>query len=425
MQNLEQYLLHKLKSEFKLATGCTDPAAIAAAVAQARENLTPDLHTRVQKIEIHLSSNIFKNGYAVDIPGCDEKGIPMVAALGYAIGHSNLGFEIFTRLTEDHIANAKHLVASDLVHIRQIRDGIGLTIIVILTADNGETVELLVQNEYLNVVSIKKNGISIFQKEQSTKDTLIEKGLTIQHMVEFIESVSVDELDFVSNGINTNETFVKEGIENPKGLKVGSLLKEFCTDNIMNDVGMKIKSLTASGVDSRMGGSTLPVMSSVGSGNLGIGATMPMFVVADHFNIPRTKLLRATALANLIHIYVKEITGKLTSACGGVLVAMGTSAAIVWMMDGTVEQIEGAIKNIAANLTGMICDGANYGCTFKVSTAATESYYAAMLAMKDCIASSDVGIVSESVVQTIQNVADIYVKMNPLDPIVLDMMLQK
>lgn len=416
MNDTNQLLLHRLRNEFKLATGCTDPAAIASAVAQARARLDEEDLASVSKIEVSLSPNIFKNGFMVDIPGSPEKGLPMAAALGFVIGDPYRGFEIFSTLNNEHVIQAKALVSNNIVTVKQIENGTNLTIHVRLLTAHKE-IEVLVKNDYLNTVLLKENNQIVFEKDQLIADTLYHRGIRFEDLFQFIEKVPREELDFVEKGLETNQAFLAEALDNPKGFQLGRSLHEQFRS--VEDVGMKIRMKTASAVDSRMGGSTLPVMSSAGSGNLGLGGSIPMLVVAEHHALPEEKLWRGTALANLIHLYLKEMTGRLTSVCGGVLVAMGTSAAIVWMLGGSRAQMAGAINHIAVNLTGMICDGANYGCAFKVSTSAAEAYYAAILAMNQCTAESAVGIVAPDVEQTIRNVIDIFVDMNKIDPTIV------
>jgi L-cysteine desulfidase len=416
---LEKLLLHKLQSEFKLATGCTDPAAVACAVAKAKEMANNNSMEQLVKIKVELSPNIFKNGYAVDIPGTTEKGIPMAAALGFIMGESHLGFSVFHHLSQDDVNRAKRLVNEGKVDVNESAEGSELSINVSIETIDQKNIFVQVKKEYLDVVLIKMDDKVIYQKEDTGGHTLIHQGIKIKDLVRCIEAISSGELSFIEEGLKTNQSFVEEGKINPKGLKIGEILwKDF--DN--TDLGMQIRTMTAIGVDARMGGSSYPVMSSAGSGNLGLGITIPLIMTASHYKLSQEKLIKATALANLVHIYIKELTGKLTSGCGGVLIGMGTSAAIVWLLGGSIRQMEGAMKNVAANLTGMICDGANYGCSLKVSTTAVESYYSAIFALKDRVCSSSDGIVSEDIEQTIRNVANVYLEMTKLDPLILKML---
>jgi L-cysteine desulfidase len=271
---------------------------------------------------------------------------------------------------------------------------------------------------------VKVGGATVWRKNaEADHDSIAGRGYNFFDLLEFAQTVSVEELDFISSGIDMNKKFVEVGRRQPEGLRIGDvLMRQIDGKETLADLGLKIKSAVCAGVDARMGGLSLPVMASAGSGNLGIAATVPLAVVCDHLALGEERLLRATALANLFHIYVKERTGRLTAICGGVLVGMGVSAAIAWLLGGSREQIAGAVKNMAANMTGTICDGANYGCSFKVGAAAAEAYYSAVCALNGSIAASGTGIVSDDVDETIRNVIRLVTRMSALDPIILDMM---
>jgi L-cysteine desulfidase len=73
-----------LRIEVAPALGCTEPAAVALCTAAAG-SLLPD--RVVDTIELWLSPNIYKNAYAVAIPGTNgESGIGLAAGLGFYAG---------------------------------------------------------------------------------------------------------------------------------------------------------------------------------------------------------------------------------------------------------------------------------------------------------------------------------------------------
>ena len=70
-----------LRIEVAPALGCTEPAAVALCTAAAG-SLIPD--KAVDSIELWLSPNIYKNAYAVAIPGTNgASGIGLAASLGF------------------------------------------------------------------------------------------------------------------------------------------------------------------------------------------------------------------------------------------------------------------------------------------------------------------------------------------------------
>ena len=61
----QKELLELLRSGIKPATGCTEPIAVAYAVATAKEQVNGEL----KSLEIQVDPNIYKNGLMVTIPG--------------------------------------------------------------------------------------------------------------------------------------------------------------------------------------------------------------------------------------------------------------------------------------------------------------------------------------------------------------------
>ena len=97
-----------LREEVKPALGCTEPVAVALAVARARE----ELGEKAEKADVLLSSNVFKNGATVGIPGTDGlKGNDVAAALADLRARAGkLGFDPDSIILMGHSAGA-HLAA--------------------------------------------------------------------------------------------------------------------------------------------------------------------------------------------------------------------------------------------------------------------------------------------------------------------------
>jgi len=116
-----------------------------------------------------------------------------------------------------------------------------------------------------------------------------------------------------------------------------------------------------------MAGAMIPVMSNSGSGNQGITATLPVVVYGEECGATEERMIRALTLSHLTVIYIKQSLGRLSALCGCVVAASGSSCGITYLMGGGYDEIAMAVKNMIANLTGMICDGAKEGCDSKVA----------------------------------------------------------
>lgn len=85
-----------------------------------------------------------------------------------------------------------------------------------------------------------------------------------------------------------------------------------------------------------------------------------------------------------------------------------------------------AVKNMVANLTGMICDGAKPSCSMKISSGVSTAMMSAMLAVNGKCVTCAEGIVCDCVDQTIHNLTSIGREaMQETDRLVLKIMTEK
>ena len=95
-----------IKAEMKPSMGCTEPVALALAVSRTCEHL--DAPT--QKLEMLISSNIFKNAYSVQIPNAGTYGIELACVLGMLLSKPGNTMEICAGIKPEHVEKAKELV---------------------------------------------------------------------------------------------------------------------------------------------------------------------------------------------------------------------------------------------------------------------------------------------------------------------------
>lgn len=101
-----------LYSEVKPALGCTEPAAVALAVATARR----ELGQAAQSIFLELSESVYKNGKYVGIPGTHgERGNNLAAALGAISGNADAALEVLNGITPEGLQLAKEWVKDNRV----------------------------------------------------------------------------------------------------------------------------------------------------------------------------------------------------------------------------------------------------------------------------------------------------------------------
>ncbi|WP_213996358.1 serine dehydratase subunit alpha family protein [Tepidanaerobacter syntrophicus] len=410
-----------LKDQVTPALGCTEPIAVALAVAKAKETLG----SLPERLEIKVDRNIFKNALAVGIPKTKEKGLYMAAALALVAGKSKYKLEVLKDITEEDILEAGKIVDSNIIHVDIAKEKIGLYVEVTAVFSK-EKSKVIIKDKHDNIVLVEKNGEVIFNQEAKNTDkfSLREsiKGMKIRDLVEFATQVEVSSLELVDEGIKMNKKMAEAGMDSKYGraLSGGTLIDEM-------NYREYAKYLTAVASYARMSGYPLPVMSCAGSGNHGLTAILPVVAVGEKKGISYDKIVRAVTLSLLVTIYVKSYTGTLSPVCGcGVAAGVGAGAGVTYMLGGNLEQIEGSIKNMIGTMAGIICDGGKPGCAFKLAISVDAALESALMALNGVVISPDDGIVDETAEKTIQNLGKVSTDgMINTDETILEVMLGK
>ena len=430
-------LLHK---EVKPALGCTEPIAVALAVAKAMEVMNESMeisddswrHDKSYRLLIEVSGNILKNGMGVGIPGTGMVGLHIASALGAVCGKSSYGLEVLHDLTDEYVTIAKEMVETESVEVALAETD--LKLYVKATVDfNGHKSYAVIEKDHDNIVETgfdgkaSVNNFSSKEEESSDQKSTLDYELTVKEILEFATNVAYEDIRFILDSRTLNLALAHEGMSGRYGLKVGYAINLDCNREVFGgDFLSYAMALTAAASDARMAGCTLPAMSNSGSGNQGITVTMPVIAYSIKYGTSDEKLARALVLSHLIAIHIKGYLGKLSALCGCVIASTGASCGLVYLRGGDYEQICAAIKNMIGNITGMVCDGAKVGCAMKVASGVSSALQSAVLAREGiCISEYD-GIIEKDIEKTIQNLGRIgSVGMQHTDNMILDIMVCK
>ncbi len=396
--------LEAIKSEMQPSMGCTEPVAIGLAVSRTCEMLT----TPATRLDMVISSNIFKNAYSVQIPNAGTNGIELSCALGCVLSKPGNTMEIFASIHPADVEKAKKMVADGLVTVKVLQSS---QFYIECVATNGtERAHTITEDAHDNMVYAEKDGEVLTDKRvkddvQVTETTDFDiTQYTFADFLEVAENVDVKDLAFIKEGIDMNLEIAKIGLEKKYAIGIGpAMLKMVKDGTLSNDMVTDVKLTTSAACDFRMSGGNGSVMTYLGSGNQGIETMIPAAVVAKHLKVSEEKLLRAELLGMLIIMYMKKHVGRLSPICGATLAGSGSAAAMVYMMGGNLEQICGAVQNMMGGVAGMFCDGAKGGCALKLSICAGEAVYAALYAMDNSIIQDTDGIISKDVEETTKN----------------------
>jgi L-cysteine desulfidase len=421
---LRNLIVQTLKEEVVPAMGCTEPVAVALACAKAKELIT---FNYIEKAEVFVSPNIYKNGLSVGIPNTEEVGLYIAAALGFMGGESEKDLNVLEGISEDEVQIAKEFLHSGKLSL-DIKDTSDKVYVEVkLVTDKGEC-SVIISGKHNRFVYIEKLGevlIDLRKEDISSNTKNILYGLKISDIIKEIEKIPHKDIAFMLDGIVMNEAIAKLGLKEKLGIGVGfSLLKGVEQGFLSEDLMTSSMMLTAAASDARMSGVNLSVMSSNGSGNNGLTAILPIVAYKNKFNVDDEKLAKAVAISHIMNSYIKNYIGRLSALCAcGVAAGTGAGIAIAWLMGATEDQIDGVIKNTIANTSGMICDGAKEGCAIKLSTSASVAVQSAILAINDSIVPARNGIVAESAEATIRNLGVLSVEgMSITDHVILNTM---
>ncbi|MDN3016440.1 L-serine ammonia-lyase, iron-sulfur-dependent, subunit alpha [Paenibacillus sp. BSR1-1] len=419
-------ILAVLEKELVVALGCTEPVAIALAAATAKSHSNGE----IQAITVKASGNIIKNAKSVGIPGMSSKGLEFAAALGAAAGNPDKNLEILEGLTIEDERLALKLLEEGKVLARQAETPKRLYIEVIVETDQ-QTAKVVISDNHSNITLIEVDGHTVFLGGcenigiQTDEEQL--EALTIDEIYEWVLEADLKDLTLVKKSIELNRYIGNEGLSGDYGLKVGKTIKQNVKKGILSDdIATAAMSLAAAGSDARMAGSTLPVMANTGSGNQGIAVTLPVVAAAEKLKVSEDKMIRAVALSHLITIHIKSKFGRLSALCGVTAAGMGASGAIVYLLDGGLQQIKAAIQNTIGNVSGMICDGAKAGCAMKVSTCSNVAVQSALLALNHQEIQSTDGFIHDDVEKSIESFCKLGNEgTRQTDELILKLMLEK
>lgn len=423
-------ILALIKREVVPAMGCTEPVAVSLAVARATEILG----CQPEKIEAHLSGNIIKNAMGVGIPGTGMIGLPIAIALGALIGKSEYGLEVLKDVSPEAVERGKELIAKGAISVSHCADAPSNLHIDITVKGGGHQARAVISCEHTNFVLLSHDGKVIHdslsvQPEATALGTsapVADHELDMATVWEFASTSPIDELRFILQARDLNLAAARHALAGDFGHSLGATIRQYGLKYYGDTPVEHMISYTSAACDARMGGAPIAVMSNSGSGNQGITATMPVVSFAADMNATEEQTIRALILSHLTSIYIKQSLGRLSALCGCVVASTGASAALVMLMGGGYDTVCSAVKNMVANLTGMICDGAKPSCALKISSGVSTAMMSAMLAMNGKCVSSAEGIVSDDVDATIHNLTSIGREaMTETDRLVLKIMISK
>ena len=420
-----------LRSEVKPALGCTEPGAVALAVARACAEL-PD-RGNVAAVRVTVSANIYKNGMAVGIPGAGgARGNAIAAALGGICGDASRGLEVLAGTKPEDVKKAEAWVEEKRATIYCDQDRGGVYVLASVFTPEHKAM-CLIEGSHSNIVKVTADGETTFEKERPSgaSSGFADDGFPtlFADVLKMADEMDGEDEDFIWEGVEMNDRIAAEGIKPAGG---GSLQSSNFGLILRNDekvgdfvpVALEIRTTASAAAEARMSGVQLPVMSSAGSGNHGITAIIPIAVLGRRAGKSRREIAKAIAVSHLATSFVKRNLGRLSPVCGcSVAAGAGAAAGMTYLMGGTYDQICSAMSLLLSNIAGMLCDGAKESCALKVGSASSEAYCAMEWALEGQHLTVPQGVFGASIEETVANVGRVSREgMKTVDRVMIDIL---
>ncbi len=404
-----------LKREVRPALGCTEPVAVALACAHASSLLKKN--KEIEEIRVLVSPGIYKNGMGVFIPGTHgERGLFMAAALGALAGDGRLEMEVLAKIRPQDIERARVLIAEKKVIVKSKKDLSGIYVHALVRSKR-DVAEAIIEDFHTSLTHLFLNGNQIPLEVKRRSSPSPRKPQDLQ---KWLKNVSFETLyllakearedpeviGLLKDSIEMNLRLSRYALERPTGSTVGCSFTEPQGNNT-GHLALTIQKHTAAAVDARMAGAPLPAMSSAGSGNNGIVATIPLWAIWKNQtkDLPYEALLEATALSHLVTSKLKAHMGRVTPICSCSLCAgAGAAAGMCMLYNQEISVMERAVENHILTLFGILCDGAKPSCALKLANASVCALDSSNFAIRGIGVSPGEGLAGEDIYATLKNI---------------------
>ena len=400
-----------MNREIVPAIGCTEPIAVALCVAKATETLG----CRPERIEARLSANVLKNAMGVGIPGTGMTGLPIAMALGAIVGRSEYELEVLKDADAKAVEEGKKMIEEHRIDVDLKYNITEKLYIEIEVSAGGASTLAIISGGHSRFVHVSRCGETLFSLDAPASSEgeapvaeVKDPELSLKKVWDFAMTAPLEELEFILEAKRLNMNAAQMSLQGDYGHAIGKLFRAESERNIMGDtLHCQIVGMTTAACDARMAGAMIPVMSNSGSGNQGLTSTVPVVVYGEQTGASEEQMIRALILSHLTVIYINQSLGRLSALCGCVVAATGSSCGITYLMGGGYQEVTFAVKNMIANLAGMICDGAKPSCAMKCASGVSTAVVSALMAMHSRCVKSVEGIIDDDVDKSIRNLTDI------------------
>lgn len=383
--------------------GCTDIGVvgyIASIGAYALRDKT------IKSVDLLMSEELYKNSVNVGVPGLRKSGLDSALALGILLKKPRKQLSIFESVTNDDIQKLDSLLASIDVHISHRKfDHTVLYEELNMTSVEGDTIRIIIEDNYNNVVLVERNGelLKEYDKENFVGRVNKYKIKKYDDIIAFVEENNFTDLDVLFETAKMQYDNARREIQKEGGEYLVENLRKPQKDCLYDLSNFLRKHITVPS-KKRMQGDIFTVYGVAGSGNLGIGTLVTPMFLADALDLDNLKRKQLIVLSFLTSVYIKQEMNIVTVLCGtGHATGASSAAVTTYAKNGTKEDIKEAINLYLSTSMGFVCDGAKMSCTYKVSFAAMNGMIAGKMSLDHSATCDGLGLNNIDVDKTIRN----------------------
>ncbi len=419
-------ILNVLHEEVVPAQGCTEPIALAFTAAKAREVMPLE---EIEKVVIRVSGNIIKNVKSVVVPNSGGMiGIEVSAIMGLLFGDASKDLMVISDITSKQMVKVREFLDKYEVIVIHEDTPIKLYIMIELY-NNNHCSSVEIKHLHTNITQIKRDKEILLQQACNDKcfntSQTDRELLSIKLIYDLAKVIDIEKIEpLMSKVITYNTAIAKEGLSGNYGVNIGKVIQEHIENGFYgDDVRNRAASFAAAGSDARMSGCALPVMTTSGSGNQGMAASLALIEYANHMKINYEQLIRALFFSHLSTVHIKTNVGRLSAYCGVICSAAAVSGALCFINDDNLNMVSHAIANTLGDVSGIICDGAKSSCAMKIATTIYAAFDAYVLATHGKYLHGGDGIIATDIEQTLKHIGRLSQDgMQVTDQVIIDIM---
>ncbi|MEA3512113.1 MAG: L-serine ammonia-lyase, iron-sulfur-dependent, subunit alpha [Campylobacterota bacterium] len=425
-EDITNNILEILHEEVVPAQGCTEPIAIAFTAAKVKEI---DLGEPIERLVIKTSGNMIKNVKSVVVPNSGGLiGIEVSAVMGYLFGDASADLMVISDITEQQMEEVKEFLKITKVQVIHEDTPIKLYVQVEAHSKN-HCASVEIKHFHTNITQIKRDKETILLQACNdncfnTPQTKREK-LSVKLIYELAKTISLEKIEpLMSKVIKLNTQIAKEGLSGNYGVNIGKVIQEHIDSGFYgDDIRNRAASFASAGSDARMSGCALPVMTTSGSGNQGMAASLAVIEYANSKKTPYETLIRALFFSHLCTVHIKTNVGRLSAYCGVICSAAAVSGALCFIEEFGYETISHAIANTLGDVSGIICDGAKSSCAMKIATTIYAAFDSFVLATHGKYLHGGDGIIATDIEKTLEYIGKLSTDgMKVTDQVIIDIM---